>query len=70
MKNVLCASASGMVAETLTIPADTAKVRLQIQKVEPGQKARYSGLFGTIKTIAAEEGVIKLWDGIVPGLQR
>jgi hypothetical protein len=36
MKNVLCASTAAMFAETVTIPVDTAKVRLQIQKVEPG----------------------------------
>jgi len=30
MKNVLMASSAGMIAEVLTIPIDTAKVRLQI----------------------------------------
>jgi len=70
MKNVLCASAAAMFAETCTIPVDTAKVRLQIQKVVPGQKPRYNGMLGTIKTVAAEEGALKLWDGLTPGLQR
>ena len=68
MKNVLCASAAAMFAETCTIPADTAKVRLQIQKVVEGEAPRYNGMLGTIKTIAAEEGAIKLWDGLMPGL--
>jgi len=56
MKNVLCASAAGMFAEFATIPVDTSKVRLQIQKVAPGEIPRYNGIFGTMKTIAAQEG--------------
>lgn len=27
-------------------------------------------MYGTVKTIAAEEGALKLWDGLTPGLQR
>ena len=36
IRNVLMASAAGMIGEACTIPIDTAKVRLQIQKTEPG----------------------------------
>jgi hypothetical protein len=43
-KNVGQASFSAMVAECITIPVDTAKVRLQIQKVAEGEKPRYNGL--------------------------
>ena len=70
IRNVLMASAAGMWGEMCTIPIDTAKVRLQIQKVEPGQTPKYNGLLGTIKVIAAEEGVTALWNGLAPGLQR
>lgn len=35
-----------------------------------GEKPRYVGLFGTAKTVAAEEGVLALWGGLMPGLQR
>lgn len=69
-KNMLVASAAAMWAECLTIPFDTAKVRLQIQKVEPGKEPRYKGIVQTCRVISAEEGVIKLWNGIAPGLQR
>jgi solute carrier family 25 (mitochondrial uncoupling protein), member 8/9 len=53
-----------------TIPMDTAKVRLQIQKVEPGQAPKYNGMLGTMKTITAEEGPMGLFSGLSPGLQR
>ena len=67
----LCASAfSASFAEFCTIPLDTAKVRLQIQKTPEGQKPRYSGLIGTAKTVAAEEGVQALFGGLSAGLQR
>jgi len=68
IRNVLMASASGMVAETATIPLDTAKVRMQIQKVAPGELPKYNGMFGSIKTIAGEEGPRALWSGLSPGL--
>lgn len=57
-----------------TIPLDTAKVRLQLQKRaalgEEGDTAKYKGLLGTVATIAKEEGLLALWKGIIPGLHR
>lgn len=59
-------------AELCTIPLDTAKVRLQLQKKVVGGDAlpKYRGLLGTVGTIAREEGAAALWKGIVPGLHR
>lgn len=66
-------------AEICTIPLDTAKVRLQLQKnvvaaAASGDAApalpKYRGLLGTAATIAREEGAAALWKGIVPGLHR
>ena len=70
MRNVGMAAFSACIAETLTIPFDTAKVRLQIQKTPEGEKPRYSGLISTAKTIGAEEGVLALFGGLSAGLQR
>lgn len=57
-----------------TLPLDTAKVRLQLQKQAVLGDAvtlpRYRGLLGTVGTIAREEGFSALWKGIVPGLHR
>ncbi|KAK7289711.1 hypothetical protein RIF29_03567 [Crotalaria pallida] len=70
----LCSAFAACVAEVCTIPLDTAKVRLQLQKkvaVEDGASSpKYKGLLGTMKTIAREEGISALWNGIVPGLHR
>ncbi|KAK4777096.1 hypothetical protein SAY86_005784 [Trapa natans] len=61
-------------AEICTIPLDTAKVRLQLQKKAVAGDAlslpKYRGMLGTVATIAREEGVAALWKGIVPGLHR
>lgn len=57
-----------------TLPLDTAKVRLQLQKKAAGVDGvgvpKYSGLLGTMATIAREEGLSALWKGLIPGLQR
>jgi solute carrier family 25 uncoupling protein 8/9 len=59
----------------LTIPLDTAKVRLQIQgqkKAELGDAyiAKYKGMSHSLRTIFIEEGPKSLWKGIFAGLQR
>ncbi|PHT72488.1 Mitochondrial uncoupling protein 2 [Capsicum annuum] len=57
-----------------TLPLDTAKVRLQLQKragsLEGAGVSKYRGLLGTVATIAKEEGLLALWKGIIPGLHR
>ena len=62
------ASSAGMTAEAFTIPIDTAKVRLQIQTIKPGETPRYSGFIGTMRKVAAEEGPLALFGGLTPGL--
>jgi solute carrier family 25 uncoupling protein 8/9 len=65
--NMFFASAvAACTAEALTLPLDTAKVRLQVQT----EGNKYRGLLGTIGTIAREEGAASLWKGIEPGLHR
>lgn len=70
LRQALMASAAGMTAEVLTIPLDTAKVRMQIQKTAAGEKPKYSGLFGTLGVMAKEEGMMSWFNGLSPGLQR
>ncbi|XP_075876494.1 dicarboxylate carrier UCP2-like isoform X2 [Nelusetta ayraudi] len=69
------AGTAACIADLITFPLDTAKVRLQIQgeaRVSPGKESpvRYRGVFGTISTIVRTEGARSLYSGLVAGLQR
>ncbi|XP_048840333.1 mitochondrial uncoupling protein 2-like [Brienomyrus brachyistius] len=69
------AGTAACIADLVTFPLDTAKVRLQIQGEskaieEVGQAARYRGVFGTITTMVRTEGPRSLYNGLVAGLQR
>lgn len=69
-KSFGCSAFAACTAEMLTIPIDTAKVRLQLQTTPLGEVPKYKGMFGTMTTVAKEEGVASLWKGIGPGLHR
>ncbi|XP_061608607.1 dicarboxylate carrier SLC25A8-like isoform X1 [Phyllopteryx taeniolatus] len=68
------AGAAACVADLVTFPLDTAKVRLQVQgeapKAEGANARRYRGVFGTISTMVRTEGPASLYNGLVAGLQR
>ncbi|XP_063226227.1 dicarboxylate carrier SLC25A8-like isoform X2 [Bacillus rossius redtenbacheri] len=80
----LTAGVSACVADLVTFPLDTAKVRLQIQgEGRPlvtiahdnalllrGYSPKYQGVVGTITTIARQEGAKSLYNGLSAGLQR
>nr|XP_057937042.1 dicarboxylate carrier SLC25A8-like isoform X1 [Doryrhamphus excisus] len=71
---IVSAGLAGCVADLVTFPLDTAKVRLQIQgEAKPlvkGERATYRGVFGTILTIVRTEGPRNLYNGLVAGLHR
>ena len=69
-RNIAMAATACCIAEVATIPLDSVKVRLQLQKTKPGEEPRYKGLFGTMAKVTAEEGPFALFKGLVPGLQR
>ncbi|XP_067441013.1 mitochondrial brown fat uncoupling protein 1 [Thunnus thynnus] len=67
------AGAAACIADIVTFPLDTAKVRLQIQgekAMEATKNIRYKGVFGTISTMIRTEGPRSLYNGLVAGLQR
>ena len=70
--NLAASAFSASFAEACTIPIDTAKVRLQLQgaAAKGGAKPKYSGMLGTMATVAKEEGVGALWKGLTPALVR
>jgi hypothetical protein len=66
-----CSAFAACTAEIVTLPIDTAKVRLQIQHAPvAGMQPKYRGMIGTMGTIAKEEGAAALWAGLTPGLHR
>ncbi|KAM4589837.1 dicarboxylate carrier UCP2-like isoform 2-T2 [Fundulus diaphanus] len=71
---IFSAGSAGCVADLVTFPLDTAKVRLQVQgesKALPkGQKAKFRGVFGTIIPIVRNEGPRNLYNGLLAGLHR
>jgi len=52
-----------LVAETLTLPTDVAKTRMQVLP-------HYNGFVDCVKRTASEEGVSALWRGLSPALLR
>lgn len=65
------AGAAACIADIVTFPLDTAKVRLQIQGEQKAVEGiRYRGVFGTISTMIRTEGPRSLYNGLVAGLQR
>jgi solute carrier family 25 uncoupling protein 8/9 len=67
---LLTAGSAACIADLITFPLDTVKVRLQVQG-EAGSKAvMYNGVFKTVLGIARDEGPKALYNGIIPGLQR
>uniref|UniRef100_A0A8C4VRG1 Uncoupling protein 2 n=1 Tax=Gopherus evgoodei TaxID=1825980 RepID=A0A8C4VRG1_9SAUR len=68
----LGAGTAACIADLITFPLDTAKVRLQIQgeSQQLTTAAQYKGVFGTIATMVKTEGPTSLYNGLVAGLQR
>lgn len=78
-KLFLSGALSACIAEGVTLPLDTAKVRLQLQTLvssssgeAPARAAlpKYRGPFRTVLTIIREEGFLSPFKGLVPGLHR
>lgn len=69
LSQLLTAGTSACIADIVTFPLDTAKVRLQVQG-EGGSGGRKTGVLRTLGNVVRSEGVSALYRGIVPGLQR
>lgn len=71
----LGAGTAACIADLITFPLDTAKVRLQIQGESLGpmkavSNLQYRGVLGTILTMVRTEGPLSLYNGLVAGLHR
>ncbi|XP_010541434.1 PREDICTED: mitochondrial uncoupling protein 2-like isoform X1 [Tarenaya hassleriana] len=74
LETFICSAFAACFAELCTVPLDTVKVRLQLQrKISTGDGtilAKYRGSYGTLTTIVREEGFPALWRGMIAGLHR
>ncbi|XP_062601371.1 dicarboxylate carrier SLC25A8-like [Saccostrea cucullata] len=66
---LVSAGTGACIADVVTFPLDTTKVRLQVQG-DVGFHSKYSGVVRTILTIFHEEGGRGLYRGLMAGLQR
>lgn len=66
---LLCAGLGGSVAEIITIPFDTMKVRLQLSQ-KGGTGIKYDGLLDCGRSMVKTEGVKSFYKGLTPGLHR
>lgn len=67
------AGTAACIADAATFPLDTAKVRLQIQGEGSSKgsiQLKYRGMVGTMVTMARQEGIHSLYNGLTAGLQR
>lgn len=66
----LASSIAAAIAESVTLPLDIAKVRLQVQGKSAEIRKHYTGMADCIVRIAQEEGFRALWKGYLPALIR
>jgi solute carrier family 25 uncoupling protein 8/9 len=73
----VCGGAAASIAEIVTLPIDTAKVRLQLLRktsggVVPGAPGGgvSLGMVGMMRKIVLDEGVLGLYKGVWPAIQR
>jgi len=75
VKKMMAAGTAASIAEIMTIPMDTTKVRLQLQGENAAgmaspQTVKYRGMVNTMITITKEEGAQSLFRGLNAGIQR
>lgn len=71
--NFVCGGLAACVAEVVTLPIDTTKVRLQLLRKVHNQStsgAPSLGMLDMMKKIAIEEGVSSLYKGFWPAIHR
>lgn len=63
-QSVACAGGAAVIAVTFIHPIDVVKTRLQVSGTGGGRDYASLGIGGSVKVIAAEEGVTAFWKGI------
>ncbi|EKX52026.1 hypothetical protein GUITHDRAFT_65536 [Guillardia theta CCMP2712] len=69
-ERLIASTGGATIAETVTLPIDTAKVRLQLQKSGARNIRQYKGMMDCMILIYKEEGATALFKGLGPALVR
>lgn len=65
------ACAAGAIGAFVANPGDVAMVRMQADgKLPEAERRNYRGIFDALRRITAEEGLPRLWRGVVPTVNR
>ena len=67
LRTMLCGGLAGSIDECITLPFDTAKVRMMMDKE---LSLTVKNMFLTMRTMASKEGVLCFYKGLFPGIQR
>ena len=65
----IASSVACAIAETITLPTDVAKTRLQVQSSASGN-VQYRGMIDCLRKTAQSEGISACWKGLQPALLR
>lgn len=63
-KNLVYGGGAGLVGALFTFPIDTAKTRVQNEKVAPGQQRQYRSITSALLTIRRTQGLRGLYNGL------
>mmetsp|Transcript_29411 Transcript_29411/g.36343 ORF Transcript_29411/g.36343 Transcript_29411/m.36343 type:complete len:323 (-) Transcript_29411:614-1582(-) len=70
-EKVISGISAGAIGAAVGNPADVAMVRMQADgRLPPEQRRNYKNVFDGLSRIAREEGVLALWNGVVPTVAR
>ena len=71
-KSIIAGSSAGVFGQMIASPMDLIKIRFQTDGARQlqGYNPRYRGVYHALVTIIREEGVLKLWRGVIPNCQR
>ena len=67
LRTLLCGGLAGSIDECLTLPFDTAKVRMMVDKELP---LTVKKMLFTMRVMLTQEGPTCFYKGIVPGIHR
>lgn len=64
LRSCACAGSAAVITVTFIHPIDVVKTRMQVSGTAGARDYKSLGLFGTVSTVASEEGVAAFWKGI------